>query len=173
MVQFSDYSSTETLRDGRTVKIRAIRPDDRAALLEAVTRASPRSWFRRFFAVKKELSDEEVKFFLDIDFVKHVALVAEIRRDEKAEIVGGGRFVVVRPGTAEVAFAVIDEFQGKGLGTALMRHLTAVARAAGLHSLVADVLWENAAMLKVFEHAGCPMTRSPETDSVHVKLDLG
>lgn len=172
MAQFSDYSSIETLRDGRTVEIRAIRPSDRDALLKAVTRASPRSMFRRFFAVKKEFSDEEVNFFLNVDFVKHVALVAEITRDGTPEIVGGGRFVVVQPGTAEVAFAVIDEFQGKGLGTALMRHLSAIARIAGLHSLVADVLWDNATMLKVFEHSGFPMTKSPETDSVHVKLDL-
>ena len=69
-------------------------------------------------------------------------------------VVGGGRFVVVRPGTAELAFAVIDVYQGQGIGAALMRHLTLLARAGGIKELIAEVLPENIPMLKVFHKSG-------------------
>lgn len=128
--------------------------------------------FRRFFAIKKELSDEEIDFFLNVDFQKHVALVATAERDGKTAIIGGGRFVVVRPGAAEVAFAVIDDFQGKGLGTILMRHLAAIARATELRTLVAEVLPENKPMLKVIEKSGLPMTTRREAGVVHVNIAL-
>jgi ribosomal protein S18 acetylase RimI-like enzyme len=60
----------------------------------------------------------------------------------------------LQPGKAEVAFAVVDEYQGQGIGAALMRHLAAIAREAGLKELVADVLPDNIPMLKVFEKSG-------------------
>ena len=87
-------------------------------------------------------------------------------------IVGGGRYFVVRPGTAEIAFAVVDEFQGQGLGSALMRHLITIARDAGLKEFVAEVLPDNAAMLKVFEKSGLSLTRKREAQVVHVALLL-
>jgi GNAT superfamily N-acetyltransferase len=62
-------------------------------------------------------------------------------------IVGGGRYIVAKPGAAEVAFAVVDDYQGQGIGSILMRHLVAIARRAGLAELVADVLPENRQML--------------------------
>jgi GNAT superfamily N-acetyltransferase len=172
MTQFSTYAAIETLRDGRSVEIRAIRPDDRTALLEAISRASPKSLFRRFFAPRQKLTNQELDYFLNVDFVNHVALVAVAIESAKRVIVGGGRFIVVQPGRAEVAFAVIDPYQRQGLGTILMRHLGSMARAAGLRELIADVLIENSPMLKVFEHSGYPMMRTSGTDTVHVKLDL-
>ncbi|MFL5030577.1 MAG: GNAT family N-acetyltransferase, partial [Xanthobacteraceae bacterium] len=87
-------------------------------------------------------------------------------------IVGGGRYVVVQPGKAEVAFVVIDQYHGQGVGAALMRHLAAIARAAGLQELIAEVLSENVAMLKVFEKSGLPMTTTCEFEVVQVTLRL-
>ena len=87
-------------------------------------------------------------------------------------IVGGGRYVVARPLTAEVAFAVVDEFQGQGLGSALMRHLITIARDAGLKEFIAEVLPDNAAMLKVFEKSGLSLTSKREARVVHVVLPL-
>ena len=75
-----------------------------------------------------------------------------------------------RPGWAEVAFTVIDEYQKKGLGTALMRRLAAIGREAGLTELVAEVLSDNAPMLKVFERSGLAMTTRREGTVVHVSL---
>jgi ribosomal protein S18 acetylase RimI-like enzyme len=78
----------------------------------------------------------------------------------------------VNPGQAEVAFAVVDRYQGQGIGRTLMRHLIAIARGAGLQELVADVLPDNRQMLKVFEKSGLPMSTRRESGSLHVTLRL-
>jgi RimJ/RimL family protein N-acetyltransferase len=101
-------------------------------------------------------------------FVNHVALVAEANEDGRPA--GGCRYVVVEPGRAEVAFTVIDAYQKKGLGTALMRHIAAIGREAGLRELVAEVLSDNAPMLKVFERSGFAMTTKREGVVAHVSL---
>jgi hypothetical protein len=76
MTDFVNYSATETLRDGRTVEIRAQSSQDREAMHAAIARSSSRALYRRFFAVRREFSEKETDYFLDIDFVNHVALVA-------------------------------------------------------------------------------------------------
>jgi len=166
----ASFHVTETLCDGRPVVIRAQRPDDREELLAAVHRASTETLYHRFFAVKREFSKEEAHFFLDIDFVNHVALVAEAVEGGRPVIVGGCRYVMVEPGRAEVAFSVIDAYQKRGLGTALMRHIAAIGREAGLKELVAEVLSDNAPMLKVFERSGLQLTSRREGSVVHVSL---
>ena len=92
--------------------------------------------------------------------------------DGKPVIAGGGRYVVIKPGQAEVAFAVIDQFQGQGIGSALLRHLSSLARKAGLREFVAEVLPENAAMLKVFVKSELEVTTRRESQSIHVVLRL-
>jgi GNAT superfamily N-acetyltransferase len=173
MVDAARYSAVETLRDGRRVEIRALRPQDRDGLLAAVGRASAQSLYRRFFAVRRSFSDKEIDYFSNVDFVDHVALVAVAEEDGRPAIVAGARYVVSQPGEAEVAFAVVDAYQGQGLGGALMRHLAGIARDAGLAELTAEVLAENAAMLKVFAKCGLPLTTKRESDVVHVTLRLG
>jgi RimJ/RimL family protein N-acetyltransferase len=172
MLEVAKYSAFEPLRDGRRVEIRALRPSDRDELLAAVARTSTESLYRRFFGVKREFTEKEIAFFVDVDFDKHVALVAVVDQGGRQTIVGGGRYVIVRPGTAEVAFAVVDEFQGQGIGAALMRHLITIARSAGLKEFIAEVLPDNAAMLKVFEKSGLALTRKREARVVHVALQL-
>jgi GNAT superfamily N-acetyltransferase len=132
----ADYSAVEHLRDGRPIEIRALRPDDRAEMLAAVGRTGKQSLQRRFFAPKKGFSEQELAFFLNIDFENHVALVAQIDEDESPTIVGGGRYIVVRPGQAEIAFVVVDTYQGQGIGTILMQHLAVLARDGGLKELM-------------------------------------
>jgi RimJ/RimL family protein N-acetyltransferase len=166
------YSAIEALRDGRPLEIRALRADDRAELLAAVERASSQSLYRRFFAVRRAFSEREVDFFMNVDFVDHVALVAVVKDRAGPSIVGGGRYIVVEPGKAEVAFVVVDQFQGYGIGAALLRHLATIARAGGLNALIAEVLPENAPMLKVFERSGLPLAISREPQVMHVSLEL-
>ena len=166
------YAAVETLRDGQRTEIRAYRPDDQDALMAAVGQMSSETLYRRFFTVKRKFSDREREFFLNVDFVDHVALLAWIDEPAGPVVAGGGRYVVVEPGKAEVAFVVIDPYQGRGLGGALMRHLADIARAAGLKALVAEVLPENKPMLKVFANSGLPMTTANEYEVVHVTLSL-
>ena len=123
-------------------------------MLAAIGRTSPQSLQRRFFVPKRGFSETELAFFMNIDFDNHVALVAQIDEDGRPSIVGGGRYIVVEPGRAEIAFVVVDAYQGQGIGSALMRHLAHLARDAGLKELIAEVLPENTAMLKVFSKFG-------------------
>ena len=166
------YSASELLRDGRRIEIRALRPDDRTEVVTAVDHMSVKSLYRRFFGLKRHFSEREINFFLNVDFTNHVVLVAVIRDGGRAAIVGGGRYVVVRPGAAEVAFTVVDKYQGQGIGAVLMRHLAALAREAGLKELIAEVLPENIPMLKVFEKSGLKLDTKRETEVVHIKLHL-
>jgi len=172
MSDLAAYSEIESLRDGRRVEIRALRPADRDDLLAAVRRIGADSLYRRFFAVKREFSEKETRFFVNVDFVSHVALVAVLEEEGKPVIIAGARYIVVKPGQAEVAFAVVDTYHGQGLGTMLMRHLTTIARGAGLRQLIADVLPDNRQMLKVFQKCGLAMSTRRESGSLHVTLQL-
>jgi len=172
VIDAAKYSTAETLRDGRRIEIRAVRPNDRAGLLAAVDRSSPQSRRRRFFGPKHFFSEKEIDFFTNVDFVDHVALVAVLSEAGETTIIGGGRYVMVRPGTAEVAFAVVDGFQGQGVGAALMRHITRIARDAGLKELIAEVLPENGPMLRVFERSGLPCRTRREPGTLHIILEL-
>jgi RimJ/RimL family protein N-acetyltransferase len=166
------YSAVETLRNGERIEIRALRPQDRDDLVAAVNRTSSESLYRRFFAVRRHFTETEESFYLNVDFVSHVALVALAEENGQQSIVAGGRYVVSEPGQAEVAFTVVDKYQGRGLGAALLRHLAIIARQAGLHELVAYVLPDNKAMLKVFEKSGLKYTTKREAGSLYVKLGL-
>jgi GNAT superfamily N-acetyltransferase len=172
MTDLASYSATETLRDGRTVEIRAQRSEDRDGMHAAITRFSSGSLYRRFFGVRREFSEKETDYFLDIDFVNHVALVVVASDAGQPTIVGGGRYVVVQPGQAEVAVAIIDTYQGQGIGSALMRHLAILGREAGLSEFIAEVLSDNGPMLKVFERSGLPMSTERGGTVMHVTLRL-
>jgi len=172
MQKAADYSAIERLRDGRTIEIRALRPDDREDMLAAIGRTSPQSLRRRFFAPKRGFSETELAFFMNIDFDNHVALVAQIDENGQSSIVGGGRYIVVQPGQAEIAFVVVDAYQGQGIGAALMRHLACLARDAGLKELVAEVLPENTAMLKVFSKFGFRSGPKREPQVIHLTMQL-
>jgi GNAT superfamily N-acetyltransferase len=172
MSKAAAYSADERLRDGSTIEIRALHPDDRDGMLAAIGRTSAQSLQRRFFVPKRGFSENEISFFLNIDFNSHVALVAQIEEDGRPVIAGGGRYIVVKPCEAELAFVVVDAYQGKGIATALMRHLVAIAREAGLKQLTADILPENAAMLKVFGAFGFRAVKGSDPQVRHLVLQL-
>jgi GNAT superfamily N-acetyltransferase len=99
-------------------------------------------------------------------------LVAVVKEGSRSVIVGGGRYIIVRPAAAELAFAVVDEYQGLGIGAALMRHLTLLARGAGIKELVAEVLPENLPMLNVFQSSGLRMQTKRGAGVVEVTLKV-
>ncbi|HJS63172.1 MAG TPA: GNAT family N-acetyltransferase [Pseudolabrys sp.] len=172
MVGAATYTATECLRDGRTFEVRALKPTDEANMLAAVDRIGAQSLYRRFMGAKRGFSNKERAFFLNVDFVNHVALVAEVKDGDRASIVAGGRYIVEKPGTAEVAFAVVDDYQGQGIGAALLRHLAALALEAGLKEFTAEVLADNTPMLKVFERSGLKFSSKRSADGIHAVLQL-
>ena len=166
------YAASERLRNGAMLQVRALQPGDRTEMLAAVGRSSNQTLYRRFFAPKRNFSEREIDFFLNVDFTSHVALAAVLSDGERQIIVGGARYVVSRPGCAEVAFAIDDPHQKLGIATHLITHLITIARAADLEQFVAEVLPENVPMLKVFERCGLAMTTRSERGVVHVTLAL-
>jgi RimJ/RimL family protein N-acetyltransferase len=168
----AEYTAVERLRDGTTLQIRALHPGDRAEMLASVGRFSKQTLYRRFFAPKRSFSEREIEFFLDVDFTKHVALVAVLVESGQQLIAGGARYIVSHPGCAEIAFAIDDPHQKLGIATHLINHLIKIARAAGLETFVAEVLPENVPMLKVFERCGLATTTRSERGVVHVTLAL-
>jgi RimJ/RimL family protein N-acetyltransferase len=172
MSEATNYTAHELLRDGGQIDIRALRPEDEADMLAAIGKTSAQSLQRRFFVMKRHFSEKERAFFMDVDFKNHVAIVAVAEEAGRRVIVGGGRYIVFEPGRAEMAFVVVDTWQGRGIGSILMRHLVKIASDFGLKELTAEVLPENTAMLKVFGKFGFkPVTRrDPRT--VHLVLKL-
>jgi len=173
MSETNKYATRELLRDGSQIDIRALRPEDEAEMLAAIGKTSTQSLQRRFFVMKRYFSDKERAFFMNVDFRNHVAIVAVAAEAGRKVIVGGGRYIVFEPGRAEMAFVVIDAWQGRGIGSILMRHLIKIAKDdAGLLELTAEVLPENAAMINVFKKFGFgpAQHRSPQT--VHLVLKL-
>jgi RimJ/RimL family protein N-acetyltransferase len=173
MSETPSYTARECLRDGSPVEIRALHPDDEADMLAAIERTSPQSLQRRFFAMKRHFSERERAFFMQADFRSHVALVAIIREMDRQMIVGGGRYIVFEPGRAEMAFVVIDAWQGRGIGSLLIRHLINIAGHGGLRQLTAEVLPENAAMLKVLGKFRFRPVARRDPQVVHLVLELG
>jgi RimJ/RimL family protein N-acetyltransferase len=173
MSDLAHYSAHEQVRDGSAVEIRALRPEDEADMLAALEQTSAQSLQRRFFVMKRHFSDKERAFFMNIDFKDHVALIARAEGTGGGILVGGSRYIVFEPGRAEMAFMVVDAWQGRGVGSVLMRHLVEIARQAGLQELTAEVLPENAAMLKVFGKFGFRPAPRRDPQTVHLVLKLG
>jgi GNAT superfamily N-acetyltransferase len=172
MTEAAEYTAVEQLRDGRQIEVRALKSTDEEDMLAAVGRTSTRSLYRRFFGAKRNFSESEKSFFLNVDFINHVALVAIANEGGQRFIVGGGRYIIVRTGTAELAFAVIDEYQGLGIGGALIQHLILLARDAGIKELIAEVLPENTPMLKVFRNSGLDFHTKHRAGVVDLTLNL-
>jgi len=88
-----NYAVTERLKDGRLITIRAVRPDDKGLVIEAFHEMSAESLYRRLFAVKKDLTDEDLKRATEVDFVDVVQLVVVLEKDGREHLAGGGRYM--------------------------------------------------------------------------------
>lgn len=172
MSEAINYTARELLRDGSEIEIRALRQEDESDMLAAIGQTSAQSLQRRFFVMKRHFSDRERAYFMDIDFKTHVAIVALADGADGKAIVGSGRYIVFEPGRAEMAFVVIDAWQGKGVGSILMRHLIKIASDAGLQELTAEVLPGNAGMLKVFGKFGFKPVSRRDPQTIHLALKL-
>src|SRR5215471_17846129 len=145
----SKYQIAERLQDGSTIIIRAIHPDDRERFARAFQQfiKSPDSVRFRFHGFKRSLSANEAIDMTEVDFVDHVGLVATFGTDPEQPLIGAGRYVLCADASkhhrAEVAFAVLDEHQGKGIGSLLLRHLTIIGKAQGVREFQAEVLADN------------------------------
>jgi RimJ/RimL family protein N-acetyltransferase len=132
-----------SLRDGTQLIVRPIAAADRERLAAAYASMSEASLYRRFMSPKRVLSGRELTYFTEVDHRTHEALLAI--DPATGAIVGEARYAVGSddPGSGDLAFAVVDEWQGRGVGSALARRLVVAARAAGLARLTASTLAMN------------------------------
>jgi GNAT superfamily N-acetyltransferase len=166
------YSAGEILRDGSSIEIRAIRPDDKERLVEHAKRLSPESVYHRFMSYKRDLSAEELKRFTELDFIHHVGLAAIRNDDGREHIVGVGRYIRTSDQRAEVAFSVVDELQGHGVGTVLLSHLSRIASQSGITEFEADVMGDNVHMLDILTATGFRKHSTYDSGVVHVTMRI-
>jgi GNAT superfamily N-acetyltransferase len=136
-----------------SVTIRPIQPGDKERLATFFSQLSDESRHRRFLGPKPKLSARELKFLTEVDQCRHVALVAV---DADDAIVGVGRYATWHdsPDRAEMAFAVVDAWQGRGLGTRLGDHLVARARVSGIAALTGSTFATNTPAKALLKHLG-------------------
>lgn len=164
----SEWEADVLLGDGRPCHIRPITPADAPALTEFHAALSAETIYYRYFAPYPELSERDLERFTHVDYHDRVALVAT----QSGQIVGVGRFDRIDEHTAEVAFTVRDDHQGRGLGSVLLEHVAAAARECGISRFVADVLPSNQRMVGTFTKAGYRVSQQFADGVVELEFDL-
>jgi len=159
-----------TLRNGRRVLLRPIRPEDEPAHRAFIGQITPEDIRFRFFGMVRELPKSEMARLTQIDYDREMAFVAKLPGD--GEIPGGETLGVVRTvtdpdnRTAEYAVLVRSDLKGQGLGAALMRKIIAYSRARGTQRIVGEVLSDNRPMLGLCRHLGFGLSRDPDDPDV-------
>lgn len=155
-----------------TLLIRPLAPSDRRRYLEAFDRLSPASRYRRFFTPHDRLSEAEVRYFTEVDHHDHEALVAV--DPAIGNLVGVARYVrsTADPSVAELAVAVIDDWQGCGVGSRLTGALADRAREEGITGFSALVLADNELMLSLLGELGRVHVLHREEGTVELTVDL-
>ncbi|GHH81796.1 hypothetical protein GCM10017771_04590 [Streptomyces capitiformicae] len=189
------WEADVVLRDGGTARIRPITADDAERLVSFYEQVSDESKYYRFFAPYPRLSAKDVHRFTHHDFVDRVGLAATVGGEFIATVrydrigadgmpasapahpspttaLAGERSALAPSGLAEVAFLVQDAHQGRGVASALLEHIAAVARERGIRRFAAEVLPANTKMIKVFTDAGYQQKRSFEDGVVRLEFDL-
>jgi acetyltransferase len=172
------YVGHWTTKDGTSVTIRPIRPEDEPMMVAFHERLSERSVYFRYFHLlnlSQRTAHERLTRMCFIDYDRAMALVAE--RENPAtgehEILGIGRLTRLHGvKEAEMAILINDDYHGRGLGTELLRRLIAICREEKLDCIVADILAENRTMQRICEHLGFRLTYEPEDGLVKAELRL-
>jgi RimJ/RimL family protein N-acetyltransferase len=164
--------SAVELRDGARVVLRPVRPDDRELLVEGFAHLSQASRYQRFLAPMDTLSGPMIDYLVDVDHHDHEAIAAI--DPETGRGIGVARFVRLqdRPDVAEAAVTVVDEWQGRGVGTQLLGALAARAREEGIGTFTAIVLASNREMLDVLEPVAHVHVVDRQTGTVQIEVDV-
>jgi len=164
--------SEATLRDGSRVEVRPVRRSDAELLLRGFERLSEESRYRRFLCSMPELSESMVRYLTNVDHHDHEAVVA--LDPVTGEGVGVARYVrdAARPERAEAAVTVIDDWQGRGLGTLLLELLAVRAREEGVTRFTALMLASNDEMMELLENLGPVRVIDREAGTVEVEAPL-
>jgi GNAT superfamily N-acetyltransferase len=169
---FGERGVPVELRDGSHVRIRQGHRTDRQLLMRGFERLGPESRYRRLLSPMHALGDRAVRYMTELDHHDHEAMIA---LDERGEEGLGDAFYVRdarRPDTAEVAVTVLDEWQGRGLGTLLLEVLSARALDEGVGRFTALMLARNQAMMDLFERLGQVQVVGRAAGTVEIEVVL-
>jgi RimJ/RimL family protein N-acetyltransferase len=159
------------LRDGSVVHIRPIRPEDRTVLERVFEQLSDESRYRRFLHHVKRLGARELDYFTQVNHTDHEALVA--LGPHGTEPIGVARYVRLDdPECAEVAIAVVDAWQGRGVGTVLLHELVERAKAVGVRRFSATCLADNADVIDLLSRLGSTRVEHPDAGLAELTIDL-
>jgi acyl-CoA hydrolase/GNAT superfamily N-acetyltransferase len=160
--------------DGQKVLVRPVRITDEPRLRDLFYSLSEDTVYRRWLTVLKRLPRDELVREVDVDYDARMTLVVETRPDDREpELVAVGRYETdPAERNAEVAFVVRDDWQGRGLGTALLRQMVEIAGDHGVAALTADVLATNDAMLRVFHECGLEVVSTLEGTTYRLRVPI-
>jgi GNAT superfamily N-acetyltransferase len=161
-----------TLRDGTTLHQRAIHADDAPRLRAFHHRLSRQTVMLRFFGMMPELSHELAERLSHVDYDSRMAVVATQGASADAPIIAVVRYQRAEPDAAEIALAVEDSWQGRGIGPLLLDTLAAYARRRGFTTLIAEVMYTNDHMLALLRHSRFPVTFHLRDGRVQARLDI-
>jgi GNAT superfamily N-acetyltransferase len=166
------YTKELILKDGARLRLRLLRPDDRARLKELFARCSPQSIRFRFLHQVRALTEADLDHLTAVDGARHIALAVLHPADEHIIAVGRYQAPPDNPATAEVSFLVEDAWQKRGIGTQLLNTLVELARAHGITRFSADVLSDNLLMLSVFRKAGYALSSCTSYGVTHLEFPI-
>ncbi|MFH0860583.1 MAG: GNAT family N-acetyltransferase [Candidatus Altiarchaeota archaeon] len=158
------------LRDGSRVRLRPIRKDDVGGMVDLFHRFSEETIQQRFFESIEDMTEEKAQYYVNVDYKDTYALVAELPR--KKQLIGVARYMG-SDGEAEFAIVIADEWQNRGLGTIMFKHLIRIARENGLKKLIGIVYKSNPRMIHIIEKTGLHLTVSEaDRDALEFELRL-
>jgi len=169
----SGLEETFTLRNGETVLLRPVRPEDEPAHEDFVNSVSAEDFRLRFFSPLRQLPHSEMARFTQIDYEREMAFIATHHVGDHSETLGVVR-AITDPDNLRAEFAVLvrTDMKGQGLGEALMRKIIAYCRQRGTREIVGDILRENQAMRTLAAELGFQPVGTPASDVVEVRLPL-
>jgi acetyl coenzyme A synthetase (ADP forming)-like protein len=169
-----EYETDVLLRDGSTVHMRPVRPEDRETVEALYRRLSERSLYMRFHRPTRQPPDEELRLVLEGATDDSFALVATLGEPPDQRVIALGRYdrSPERPDHADIAFTVEDSHQGRGIASQLLDHLAVAARDHEIAVFEADVMGENQAMMDVFRDSGYPLASGLKYGTFHVAFPI-
>ncbi len=156
--------------DGVKVRFRAMRPSDEEGMRHLFYRFSEETNYSRYFHSLRSMPHARMQEYVNIDWDKDLSIVGLAGEEGKARIIAEGRFLGLPGGFAEVAFLVDESYQGLGIATFLYRLLTRLAQERGVTGFVADVLFTNLGMMKVFQKGEFAVHAHLEAGIYHLKI---
>ncbi len=169
------YERLYTLKNGRAVLLRPIKPEDEPLWIDMFKSLSSSSIYQRFFKVIKDITHEQIARYCNIDYAREMSIVAELSEGDRRRMIGVASIITDRkkhrPKEGEIAVIVADEFQGLGLGTKLIDYIIEIAEDMGIDTLKALILADNSKAIDIVRRMGFTI-EAIDGNTVMARLEL-